>query len=100
MIQGTTPTHVFRLPIDTSTIQKLRITYSQFGKTVLEATEADCTMSEKEIRFKLTQQDTLQFTPLTAVDLQIKVLTIDNNVMASKILSLSVEKILNSEVLT
>ena len=39
MIRGTTPTHIFKLPIDTSTIRQLRITYVQYGKTVLEVTE-------------------------------------------------------------
>ena len=100
MIRGTTPTHIFKLPIETGTIRQLRITYNQCGKTVLEATEADCTLTGQEIRFRLTQEDTLLFTPLAAVELQIKVLTTDDNVMASKVMSLSVEKILNTEVLT
>lgn len=100
MIRGTTPTHIFRLPIEADTIRKLRITYSQGRKTVLEATEADCTMTGQEIRFRLTQEDTLLFTPLVAVELQIKVLTTDDNVMASKVMSLAVERILNTEVLT
>lgn len=99
MIRGTTPTHIFKLPIETNTIRQLRITYNQGGKTILEATEADCTMTGKEIRYRLTQEDTLLFTPLAVVELQIKVLTTDDNVMASRIMSLPVEKILNTEVL-
>lgn len=39
MSQGTTPTHVFTLPIDTSTISQLRITYIQGGTVVLDAKE-------------------------------------------------------------
>ena len=100
MIRGTTPTHIFKLPIETDTIRQLRITYNQCGKTVLEATESDCTLTGQEIRYRLTQEDTLLFTPLAAVELQIKVLTTDDNVMASKVMSLAVEKILNTEVLT
>lgn len=42
IIRGTTPTHIFKLPIDISSIRRqLRITYSQYSKTVLEVTEAD-----------------------------------------------------------
>ena len=66
---------------------------------MLEATETDCTLTGQEIRYRLTQEDTLLFTPLAAVELQIKVLTTDDNVMASRVMSLPVEKILNAEVL-
>lgn len=41
IIRGTTQTHIFKLPIDISSIRQLRITYSQYSKTVLEVTEAD-----------------------------------------------------------
>lgn len=99
MIQGTTPTHIFKLPIDTSTIRQLRITYAQYGKTVLEATEADVTKTGHEIRYRLSQADTLKFKVPEAVALQIKLLTEDGSVMASRIMTLTVEKILNTEVL-
>ena len=99
MIQGTTPTHIFRLPIDTGTIRQLRITYSQNDSVVLEATEADVTLDGSEIRYRLTQEATLKFNPGSRVELQLKVLTEDGNVMASKVMQLSVSKILNTEVL-
>ena len=99
MIRGTTPTHIFKLPIDTGGIKQLRITYSQFGKPVLEATEADVTMDGSEIRYRLTQQDTLKFDTKTYAELQLKVLTSDGNVLASRIMKIPVEQILNTEVL-
>lgn len=34
MIRGTTPTHTFRLSIETSSIIEVRITYVQLGKTL------------------------------------------------------------------
>ena len=99
MIQGTTPTHIFRLPIATRDIDQLRITYAQYGKTVLEVTEADVTMDVQDVKYRLSQGDSLKFKPQTKVEVQIKVLTADGNVMASPVMLLTVEKILNTEVL-
>lgn len=99
MIRGTTPTHIFKLPIDTSTIRQLRITYAQYGKTVLEVTEANVTMVDQEVRYRLSQEDTLQFKLPAQVEVQIKVMTVDSNVMASPVMTLNVEKVLNTEVL-
>lgn len=99
MIRGTTPTHIFRLPISTDTLKEIRITYEQYSKTVLEKTERDVNLNENEIRLKLTQQETLKFSPRITVKLQMKVLTTDNTVLASPVKELSVEEILNEEVL-
>lgn len=99
MIRGTTPTHIFRLPIDTGTIKELRITYRQLGHTVLEKTESDVETQEKTVQFTLTQEEALLFRASYKVDLQVKVLLADGSVMASKIMPVSVSEILNEEVL-
>ena len=98
MIRGTTPTHIFKLPIDTSEICKVRITYRQSGKTVLEKTEQDITMDGDTISYQLTQEESLTFGTANA-ELQVKVLTSSGNVMASNIIKLSIGEILNTEVL-
>ena len=36
MIPGTTPTHIFRIPLLAADVAELRITYSQGGKVVLQ----------------------------------------------------------------
>lgn len=99
MIQGTTPTHVFQLSIDTGIIQQLRITYTQCGKPVIEATEADVDMDGQEIRYRLTQEDTLKFDPKAHAELQLKVRISDGNVLASRVMKIPVDRILNTEVL-
>lgn len=99
MIQGTTPTHVFKLPIETSLLDKIRITYKQLGNVVLEKTEADLTKSGKELKYKLTQEETLRFSTQGLVEIQVKVLTVSGTVLASPIQSFSVQRILNTEVL-
>lgn len=100
MIRGTTPTHIFSLPIDTSTIRELRITYAQFDRTVLEKTESDVEMDEKTITLTLTQEETLKFKHSYKVELQLKVLTDTGTVLATPIKSIDVSEILNTEVLT
>lgn len=100
MIRGTTPTHIFRLPVDTSTIREIRITYCQFGRTVMEKTEKDVTMDGDIVQFTLTQEESLLFRAgSNKVQLQVKVLTTANTVLASPVKAMSVEEILNEEVL-
>lgn len=99
MIRGTTPTHIFNLKIDTATVKEVRITYAQCSKVILEKTEKDVTMEGKAIRLKLTQEETLLFREDFSVQLQLKILTTDNVVLACPVEDLDVEKILNEEVL-
>lgn len=99
MIRGTTPTHTFRLSIETSSIIEVRITYVQLGKTVIEKTEEDVKMGEKSISLTLTQEESLEFRAGSEVEVQLKVLTNVGTVLASPVISLNVGKILNTEVL-
>lgn len=99
MIRGTTPTHTFRLSIETSSIIEVRITYVQLGKTVIEKTEKDVRMGEKNISLTLTQEESLKFRAGSQVEVQLKVLTNVGTVLASPVISLNVDKILNTEVL-
>ena len=99
MTRGTTPTHIFTLPIFASNIDKLRITYSQDQDIILEKTEADIERSGKTIRYTLTQEETLKFRAKSSVNIQVRVLTTDNMALASPIKKLSVSEVLNEEVL-
>lgn len=100
MIRGTTPTHTFDLPFDTSIIKTLRILYAQEGKTVLEKTEADCSMAGNTITLTLSQRDTLALSAGTFAECQIRVLTKDGAALASVPMGVPVGKVLSEEVLT
>lgn len=99
MIRGTTPTHIFELPIAASLIKEARITYQQGDEVVFEKTEADCTFADKSISVKLTQEDTLSLKEETKLLIQLKMLTTDNEVLANAIEYVTVERVLNEEVL-
>lgn len=99
MIRGTTPTHTFNLKVDTRTIRALRITYKQGEQIVLEKNEDDVKMSGTSIKVKLTQEDTYMFAANNPVQIQLKVKTAGQEVLASRIKTLTVSAILNEEVL-
>lgn len=99
MIRGTTPTHIFNLPMQTNSIKEVRVTYKQGDATLVEKTEADVTMTSTAIKLTLSQEDTLQFAANTPVQVQLKVLTTGEKVLASPVKIVPVSVILNEEVL-
>lgn len=99
MIRGTTPTHTFTLPFDTSMISKLRVIYQQSDRTVLVKTEKDCTMEGNTISYKLTQAETLRFDSNTTVEIQIRVLTETGEALVSRVHKTSVGICLENDVL-
>lgn len=99
MIQGTTPTHVFVLPFDVSTVARLQITYAQQGTIRLQKTEKDCAMSGNEVSVRLTQLETLAFRAGTEVQVQVRVLTPSGDALASGIASVPVVRILAEDVI-
>ncbi len=100
MIRATTPTHNFDLPFDTSLIQKIKIAYSQNDKVILCKSEADCTFNEKRVTVKLTQEETALFDCRDFAEIQIRVLTLGNDALASEIMKVYVGQCLDDEVMT
>ena len=98
MIRATRPTHTFNLPIDTSTIKSVLVTYKQNDSIVLEKTKESCTMSGATIKVTLSQEETKMFSP-ERVKIQLRVLTNDGVSLASKIKTKTVEDVLNDVVL-
>lgn len=96
MIRGTTPTHTFTLPSTyaNTSFSSLYITFKQ-GETVVEKkiSDAGVTKSGSLIIVKLTQTETLKFSAnsLDFVRVQLRGKTNDGTVIASKIISISVE---------
>ena len=99
MIRGTTPTHIFEIPFDSSLLKKILITYFQNNQIVVEKTEDDCTLEGNSITVKLTQEDTLKFSHRRPVEIQIRVLTVDDTALATVIREVEVGRVLNEEVL-
>lgn len=99
MIRGTTPTHTFEIPYDTSTIKKVMVIYAQHDEEVFHKDTEDCEMKGREIRVTLSQRDTLRLCHLFNVQIQLRILLNDGTALASDVKVLSVQKCLNDEVL-
>lgn len=103
MYRATTPTHTFKLPIETNTCSEILVSYKQ-KDVVLEKHYQDgtlpdgMTLSGKNIVIILTQDETNQFKEGTA-QVQIRVLTNGGSAMASQVFKLFVFDVINEEVL-
>lgn len=99
MKQGTTPTHTFHLPFDSSNIKALEITYAQHDTVLFTKEYADCILDSNAVTVELTQEDTFKFDITTPIQMQLRVLTITNQAYATDILLTSISKSLSKEVL-
>lgn len=99
MIRGSTPTHNFKLPIETDTLDKIRIIYAQDDNILFVKEKDDCTCDGSTISVKLTQEETFKFDCKKSVQIQIRVKTINGDVIPSKEKLVSVEKCLDNEVI-
>ena len=59
--RGTTPILSFTCPFDCSEVKILNICFQQDDKIILEKKLSDCTIKEKVITVKLSEEDTLLF---------------------------------------
>lgn len=98
MIRGTTPTHTYNLPFDTALIDKIKIAYAQNGVVVLTKEKADCKFEGNTVTVRLTQEDTLKF-DASRVQIQIRVLTIGGDALASDIVTKPCGEVLEEGVL-
>lgn len=97
IMQGTTPTHSFELPFNTNLIKKLSITYVQNGNIIIKKHIEDCQFDKNVVMVRLTQTDTLEFTPNSKVDIQFKVMDFNGSVTISDILTVNVDEVLDKE---
>lgn len=95
----TTPEHRFTLQMDPSVIDKIRITYAQSGKIVLNKENGDIQMDGNVAFVKLTQEETKLFVMGHPISMQIRVLTINGDALASDIIDDVVFDVLDDEVM-
>lgn len=95
----TTPTHRFTLQMGVETIDKIQITYAQGGVIVLQKSGENITMDGKSAVIRLTQEETKKFTADKEVEIQVRVLTIAGDALASEIIKVDVKRVLDEEVL-
>lgn len=95
MIRGSTPTHEFNIPFDTSLIEKLEIVYAQNDKVVFQKNTEDCTLDGQTIYVTLSQEETIKFDCYKrSVQIQLRVKTTDERVVISNLMSVDLQKCL------
>ena len=99
MIRGSTPTHRFKLPIDTKNLSKIKIIYAQADEILFEKDLNACTCDGDVVTVKLTQEETFKFDCKKDVQIQLRVRTTSGDVIPSNIKIVDVGKCLDDEVL-
>jgi hypothetical protein len=100
MIRGTTPTHVFEIPLDASLVADLRVSYAQGGDALITKKLADVKLEGNTITVRLTEEETLLFDHSKSIAfVQVKVKTTGGDVLSSRIMNFNVFEALNEEVL-
>jgi hypothetical protein len=98
MIQGTTPTHTFNLPLEVVNVRDVKIAYVQNRQVVFRKGTKDCVLTESKVQVDLTQQDTFSLSHLATYDIEFKAFTLNNKVIGKKFRSLKVEESVDKEV--
>lgn len=84
VIRGTTPLHEFELPLPLEIIKDIRITYGQNNKVVFTKEKNDCKIEEGKLSVRLTQEDTFEFRPGKKLYIEIRIQTIDEQVIQTE----------------
>ena len=102
MIKGTTPTLHYKLPFESSYIKTAEIVvmYVDNNKEVLIVRGfEDCTLGDQSIETVLTQEETLQLPAPSTVEVQLRVVTTDDTIMATEPTRVTVKRLLKEDVI-
>lgn len=103
MRRGTTPTHTFTLPFAIPDGSLVRVVYAQdrngVKKALFAKAGADCNVSGCTVTTKLTQKETLMVDGCHPVFIQVRVLTPENEALASNIIVASSEECLEDDAM-
>lgn len=95
--RGSTPTHYFSIPFDTSAITAVIIIYAQNNHEVVRKTTVDCTITDHDVSVTLSQSDTMSFSSDNPVKVQL-VIHSNGKAFVSNKIEMSVDDILSEDV--
>lgn len=99
MIRGTTPIHIFSVPVDPLLIDKLRIIYAQGNEAKIIRTLESCAIDGDKVSVQLTQEETLSLNSSQCVQIQMRILTTGGDALASEIKMYLIGELLEDEVI-
>lgn len=100
MNRFTTPHFIFTLPFDTSQIKRIRVYFEQAGELILKKTTEHCHLEGKEIKTRLSQEETALFDCTQNAKVQLHILTNTDEAMLSTPYNIFVGECLGDEVLS
>jgi hypothetical protein len=95
---GTTPTLTFKLPFEVSMLSNAKATFRQ-GDIRLEKKLGDFETTENTLTIRLTQEETFLFRSDSQIKVQLRVVTLNGDALASDIFNIFVSECLDNEVL-
>ncbi len=98
MFRGTTPTLTFHLQFEADEIDEAYATFVQSNEVKIDKPLSDMRIDGKDLVLTLTQEETLKLKGNSAVEIQLSV-RIGNNVMRSKIMNVTVNRILKESAI-
>jgi hypothetical protein len=99
IFQGSTPVHEITLPIHTNYLKTAIVTYKQDGQTVLEKKTPDVEFNEYDLVIHLTQEETLSLVEDKITEIQVKIKTLDGEVVPSDVIYAYTRECFNKEIL-
>lgn len=96
--RGATPTNIFNVSVDLTSAEVLYVTYVQFGRTVLEKTIEECTVTSDTVTVSLSQNDTIKF-KMAPVKIQIRARLQDGSAHVSKVIETTATELLKQGVI-
>lgn len=96
---GTNPWYIYKLPFDTSEVDKARLLIKQRDGLKIKMTEKDAVMDGNVIRFRLSQEDTFRLDAKLSAERQLRIKTKAGDLFKTKPITYAVNKCLDAEVL-
>lgn len=105
MYRVTTPTHTFILPMDTSTLKEIQVSYKQGNLKLIKHYQdgilpGGMTISSNTVIVRLSQEETKNFIAKDTATVQVRVLTNDDDVFASQMFVISVVEVISEDILS
>ena len=96
---GTNPWYIYKLPFDTSEIEKARLLIKQRDGLKIKMTETDAVMEGNVIRFRLSQEDTFRLNAKLPATRQLRIKTKAGDLFKTKEATYYLNGCLDEEVL-
>ena len=98
--RGTTPTYTFTFEEDMGAAQEILVSFAQDFVIKVEKTAEDITVNGNTISFRLSQAETLSFTPNVDAYVQVRALRLDGVAVECPPFVMNVGVVLNDTVIS